>query len=863
MGVSEENGKFENDSLNIEEGVVHGHIHNYNNMTYIHGHIHHNVLQGANATNLEEELSESHHHHDIPQTRNPYIIPDDGDNLNIEDLESLRKKFVDCQHFEFMDFKSNFPEDFNFSFLNTNTAHNDISYKDSLLNNPQPPLNNLLNHDFTNNKTRRDSLISLNDDILNLPLSKRRRAQSIDDSEKDCCSPKVFEVCCDVDHYKDNNTKDNTIGVENVSLNTTQNYSQSDFNQIPVINQYIPNQSHVTSQTYHNKFPEVFHSDQNELLSKNIFDINCDLTCEPLCSNDETHHISNTIKQETSVIKLESTTDITSNSNDTEEEDIFDKFCKECERIGQINDMNKKKSEKMRHKHFHDSVSTTPRMSDSTDIFIKNENENDNELYHEHISNKQVDLKILKDLCNISSLYEIPLATHMNHHHHHSHLSKTENHDSSIDRSESLNLLQPLINTKSENIFHKNNNHDQTPPEQNNQSLPHHHHHTFQIHSHDSNEIMTNQNDRSVSYERFKKDYKDSSNKNDNNLSNTIVEDSNINIKLYHQNEHKIHSRNTIDPGSTINFNWNFRSNDQNANSIKCKWQDCDNAYHNLIDLQKHLFKDHITQYDLPFSHTGTSVPIKGETCKWDSCDFKTNNICSIVNHINDEHGLNFDMKFIDSNSTNFNKAEELMGQTHHAYHCSNSDCHTSNKPNNTPLITNTSKAPFVCKWENCNENFQSEKDLNNHLERIHLPSGQHSYKCYWNGCFKNFTQRQKIVRHLKVHSGYKPFKCVECSKLFSTKETLNQHMRTHSGEKPYKCTICGKSFAASPFLNIHIRTHTGEKPLACPHCPKRFRESSNLNKHIKTHLKAFKCDVCKKSFDTQDKFDKHLTSCH
>ncbi|KAK8741823.1 hypothetical protein OTU49_002423 [Cherax quadricarinatus] len=46
-------------------------------------------------------------------------------------------------------------------------------------------------------------------------------------------------------------------------------------------------------------------------------------------------------------------------------------------------------------------------------------------------------------------------------------------------------------------------------------------------------------------------------------------------------------------------------------------------------------------------------------------------------------------------------------------------------------------------------------------------------------------------------------------------------------------CGFCGKNFSAPAFLRRHIRAHTGEKPFKCPHCDFRATQKGNLNSHI------------------------------
>ena len=60
------------------------------------------------------------------------------------------------------------------------------------------------------------------------------------------------------------------------------------------------------------------------------------------------------------------------------------------------------------------------------------------------------------------------------------------------------------------------------------------------------------------------------------------------------------------------------------------------------------------------------------------------------------------------------------------------------------------------------------------------------------------------------VHTGDKPFKCVECDKTFRTQLELQSHMGRHTGVKPFKCDICEKEFISTITFKRHAIVHSG-----------------------------------------------------
>ncbi|XP_068240470.1 longitudinals lacking protein, isoforms H/M/V-like isoform X7 [Palaemon carinicauda] len=57
----------------------------------------------------------------------------------------------------------------------------------------------------------------------------------------------------------------------------------------------------------------------------------------------------------------------------------------------------------------------------------------------------------------------------------------------------------------------------------------------------------------------------------------------------------------------------------------------------------------------------------------------------------------------------------------------------------------------------------------------------------------------------------------------------LDLELRKHS------CSICGRRFRLANDLRRHLRIHTGEKPFLCPHCPYRASQKQSVNRHVRT----------------------------
>lgn len=72
--------------------------------------------------------------------------------------------------------------------------------------------------------------------------------------------------------------------------------------------------------------------------------------------------------------------------------------------------------------------------------------------------------------------------------------------------------------------------------------------------------------------------------------------------------------------------------------------------------------------------------------------------------------------------------------------------------------------------------------DLNDQLFVTVEADGGYEYMCPKTGCGKTFPSLSRIKRHYIIHTGAKPFGCLnaQCPKRFSRKDNMLQHYKTH-----------------------------------------------------------------------------------
>ena len=148
------------------------------------------------------------------------------------------------------------------------------------------------------------------------------------------------------------------------------------------------------------------------------------------------------------------------------------------------------------------------------------------------------------------------------------------------------------------------------------------------------------------------------------------------------------------------------------------------------------------------------------------------------------------------------------------------------------------------CQWANekgepCGEVFSLGDELHDHLKSAHNIKSE--VFCRWLGCpVRNHRYANSVQRHAWGHSGYRPYKCPECSEGFAAAAVRDEHIANiHMKKKIFACDLCSHQCTSATNLKRHKDEKHRSERFQCEFCSKNgkrtlFPRGPNLARHFR-----------------------------
>lgn len=106
------------------------------------------------------------------------------------------------------------------------------------------------------------------------------------------------------------------------------------------------------------------------------------------------------------------------------------------------------------------------------------------------------------------------------------------------------------------------------------------------------------------------------------------------------------------------------------------------------------------------------------------------------------------------------------------------------------------------------------------------------------NSKFDNNQSLSKIDGQIHLDMPPENYLFPVCSNKSDINTSVSLLHNSYTVVKNHACKFCHKSFSKTEDLKRHVRVHTGERPYSCPLCPYKAAQKGTLKQHARTHQK-------------------------
>ncbi|XP_022193828.2 uncharacterized protein LOC111051595 [Nilaparvata lugens] len=165
----------------------------------------------------------------------------------------------------------------------------------------------------------------------------------------------------------------------------------------------------------------------------------------------------------------------------------------------------------------------------------------------------------------------------------------------------------------------------------------------------------------------------------------------------------------------------------------------------------------------------------------------------------------------------------------------------TETSPGGTVLPQPASDLPFKCHL--CDNSFGERQDALDHIRETHaseytllalkgaLESGTADEAFHLDDC--NGEESLEQLRGKFPDYANRKVMCAFCLRRFWSAEDLRRHMRTHTGERPFSCDICRRRFTLKHSMLRHRKKHSLQRTAVSCRSPIQANEASDDEANI------------------------------